>query len=208
MTNDEIKRLLKYHKEDLRNNNLDNIFKDCGYLISNVTDLRNFLTKQGIDPLEYVTKIPYAYFYRDQQDTLNLSSYVNIKSIKEDAFADCKIDTLILPPTIKELKSQAFSDVFINTLDLPEGIKEIPYACFYRSRISELKIPNSVQDINDCAFEEAEIDALYLPDNLKSICSDAFRNYKHPRIFYKGKRYATRKGALQALENNGVEIII
>ena len=202
----DIKQLLKNHIEDLRNNNLDNIFGVCATKES-IKELRKFLTKQGIDPLEYVTKIPYAYFHGDQQDILNLSSYTNIESIKEEAFVDCKINTLILPPTIKSLKNRAFSDAFISTLNLPEGIKEIPNSCFEYARISELKIPSSVQNIKNYVFEEAEIDALYLPDNLKSIYSDAFKNYKHPRIFYKGKRYATRKGALQALENNGVLII-
>ena len=92
--NNEIKKLLKDHKEDLKNNNLDPIFEDKqafkNYFFNgdglSIADVKEFLEDQGIDPLKYVTKIPYWYYEDAKLDNLDLSKYTNIKSIDKRAF--------------------------------------------------------------------------------------------------------------------------
>ena len=92
----KIKKLLKDHVEDLKNNNLDSVFKDL-YSAYQMWELKNLLVNQGIDALEYTTRIPNHYYEGDNFNTLDLSSYVNIKSIGVLAFCNSQIDTLILP---------------------------------------------------------------------------------------------------------------
>ena len=205
MISNRLKRILKDHADDLKNNNLDSVFKDL-YSDYQIQELKNLLVNQGIDVLEYITRIPNYYYEGDNFDTLNLSSYVNIKSIGVLAFSNSQIDTLILPQSIKELKNQVFNRASIENLSLPEGVEEIPYACFYRFRIPELKIPNSVWKIGNIAFEKAEIDILYLPDNLEEVSKYAFEQLDCDKIIYKGRGFNS-DSVIDILKINGVEII-
>ena len=206
----DIKQLLKDNIEDLKNNNLDPIFRACSTAKS-VGELRDLLLQQGIDPLEYVTSIPYRYFYDEELDTLDLSKYTNIEFIRPRAFDYSKINTLILPSTIKKLEIQAFGNTFITkgNLDLPEGIKEIPEECFKYSGILELKIPESVLVIQSNAFYDTDIDTLYLPNNLKEVSYLAFNGLKYNLVIYKGKECTANKidEIFEVLKSNGVQII-
>lgn len=205
-----IKQVLKNHIEDLKNNNLDPIFRACS-TATNAGKLRDLLLQQGIDPLEYVTEIPYRYFYDEELDTLDLSKYTNIEFIRPRAFNYSKINTLILPSTIKKLEIQAFSSTFITkgNLDLPEGIKEIPEECFKYSGILELKIPESVLVIQSNAFYDADIDTLYLPSKLKEVSYRAFYGLEYKLVIYKGKELTANKidEIFEVLKSNGVKII-
>ena len=206
----DIKQVLKDHIEDLKSNNLDPIFRACSTAKS-VEELRNLFLQQGIDPLEYVTEIPYRYFYDEELDTLDLSKYTNIEFIRPRAFDYSKINTLILPSTIKKLEIQAFSNIFMTkgNLDLPEGIKEIPEECFKYSGILELKIPESVLVIQSDAFYDADIDILYLPSKLKEVSYSAFNGLKYDLVIYKGKECTANKidEIFEVLKSNGVQII-
>ena len=206
----DIKQVLKDNIEDLKNNNLDPIFRACS-TANSVEELRILFLQQGIDPLEYVTKIPYKYFYAEELDTLDLSKYTNIEFIRPHAFDYSKINTLILPSTIKKLEIQAFSNIFMTkgNLDLPEGIKEIPEECFKYSGILELKIPESVLVIQSGAFYDAYIDTLYLPSKLKEVSYRAFNGLKYDLVIYNGKECTANKidEIFEVLKSNGVQII-
>ena len=206
----DIKQLLKNHIQALKNNNLDPIFRDCS-IATNAGKLRDLLLQQGIDPLKYVTEIPYRYFYSEECDTLDLSKYTNIEFIRPRAFDYSKINTLILPSTIKKLENCAFTNIFIakGNLDLPEGIEEIPEECFKYSEILELKIPESVLVIQSEAFYDADIDTLYLPSKLKEVSYRAFNGLNYNLIIYKGKECTANKidEIFEVLKSNGVQVI-
>ena len=70
MISDRLKQLLKDHADDLKNNNLDPIFRACSTAKS-VGELRNLFLQKGIDPLEYVTKIPALYYENEKLDNLD-----------------------------------------------------------------------------------------------------------------------------------------
>lgn len=204
MISHRLKQILKDRVDDLKNNNLDHIFKYLNTLDTEA--LRDFLINQGIDPLRYVTEIPSSYYELDSYDALDLSSYTNIKSIDDYAFYRASIKTpLVLPQSIQKLENSSFEHVYVHNLNLPEGIKEIPTECFFESRISELKIPNSVSLIDRSAFAFATINTLYLPNNLKKATKGAFKNFKGS-IIYKGKKYDAYN-IIDILKNNGVKII-
>ena len=91
MISDRLKKILKDHQEDLKNNNLDPIFVDKqafkNYLFYgdglSIADVKEFLEDQGIDPLKYVTKIPHWYYEDAKLDNLDLSKYTNLKKSRE-----------------------------------------------------------------------------------------------------------------------------
>ena len=125
MTSNEIKQLLKDHKEDLKNNNLDPIFEDFNGDELSIADIKEFLEAQGIDPLRYVTKIPYWYYVDAELDNLDLSNYTNLKTIRPEAFLNCHIDKdLILPNSIEVVGYRAFW-LGVSNLYLPDNLKEI-----------------------------------------------------------------------------------
>lgn len=85
MTIDEIKKLLKDHAEDLKNNNLDPIFKDIrvGIFHDQIhpIDILEILKEQKIDIFKYITEIPAYYYWCYRSNTLDLSKYSNIVSM-------------------------------------------------------------------------------------------------------------------------------
>ena len=206
MISERLKKILKDYEEDLRNNNLDPIFNQLKTSYDLIIELQTLLTKQGIDPLRYVTIIPRRYYKDDNLNTLNLSSYINIKSIDKYAFDNSEIDTLVLPQSIKELEKGAFSSASIKNLNLPEGIRKIPVSCFEQAYISELKIPNSVLSIDHYAFYSTKINNLYLPDSLEKVANDVFIKLRCQSVIYKGKKYNTDT-ITKALRDNGVQIV-
>ena len=133
MINNEIKKLLKDHVEDLNNNNLDPIFDDDDAFYNyeyfgtglSPKDVRRFLEAQGIDPLRYVTKIPAWYYEDDELDNLDLSKYTNLKTVGYSAFLDCHIDKdLILPNSIEVIEDDVFW-LEVSNLYLPDSLKKI-----------------------------------------------------------------------------------
>ena len=212
MISDRLKQLLKDHTDDLKNNNLDPIFKDIrvGIFHDQIhpLDLLEILKEQKIDIFKYITEIPAYYYWCYRSNTLDLSKYANIVSIGSRAFSSCRINTLVLPWSTRELNPFILSGSAIDDLNLPKGIEEIPINCFSNCTISELKIPNSVFRIYDSAFKGSEIDALYLPDSLKIVNLNSFKTLKSSKIFYRGQKYATKKELYQALKNNRVTITV
>lgn len=138
MNIDKLKQLLKNHIEDLKNNNLDPIFDDNDAFYEydyfgagfSPKDTREFLEAQGIDPLKYLTKIPWSYYDYEKLDTLDLSKYTNIKVIEARAFNHCSIkNDLILPDSIKEIQESALL-ITVSNLYLPNNLKEVSNEAF------------------------------------------------------------------------------
>ena len=193
MISDKLKLFLKKQVEDLKNNNLDPIFSQIEYYDDNdlIEELKDLLIEQGIDPLEYITKIPAFYFRKEDYKTLDLSSYTNIKVIGARAFNYCNINTLILPNSISTVRCYAF----------------------YHSAINELIIPESTYRIEQAAFSYASINILHLPNSLQLVSRYAFEHLNCDNVIYKGGHYSTlnypsiQNTIFEALESNGVKII-
>lgn len=135
---DKLKKLLKDHADDLKNNNLDPIFDDNDAFYEydyygtgfSPDDVREFLEAQGIDPLKYLTKIPWCYYDYEKLDTLDLSKYTNIKAIEASAFNYCNIkNDLILPDSIEEIQELALP-ITVSNLYLSNNLKEVSNEAF------------------------------------------------------------------------------
>ena len=160
---DELKKLLKKHEEDLKNNNLDPIFDDNDAFYEydyfgigfSPKDAREFLEAQGIDPLKYLTKIPWCYYDCEKLGTLDLSKYTNLKRLEHHAFYHCDIkNDLILPDSIKEIYELALS-LKVSKLYLPNNLKEVSNEAFNSLKCYNIIYKNKKYDSIDI------IEALY-----------------------------------------------
>ena len=124
MISDRLKKILKDHQEDLKNNNLDPIFDD-GYL-DDIDELYHLLESLDIQFLKYVSKLPQLYLEYETVGTLDLSKFTNIKAIDSWAFNESNIEgDLILPDSIQTINNYAFSSCIINNLFLPETLSKV-----------------------------------------------------------------------------------
>ena len=191
MISERLKKILKDCEEDLRNNNLDPIFNQLKTSYDLIIELQTLLTKQGIDPLRYVTEIPWRYFRNKYYKTLDLSSYTNIKAIGFKAFDYSNINTLILPNSISAVSRYEF----------------------YHSIINELFIPESTYRIEQVAFSYASINILHLPNSLQLVSRYAFEHLNCDNVIYKGGHYNTlnypsiQNTIFEALKDNGVYLL-
>ena len=76
-----------------------------------------FENKLGINPLEYMNRIPQGYFYDVNLTTVNIPE--GVKTFDDYAFDRANIASLRLPSTLKGFSEDAFSDSNIAVICLP-----------------------------------------------------------------------------------------
>ena len=155
MISDRLKKILKDHQEDLKNNNLDPIFDD--ERLDDIIELYRLLESLDIQFLKYISKLPQLYLEDETVGTLDLSKLTNIKAIDSWAFDESSIEgDLILPNSIQTINDYAFSSCNINNLFLPEALSKVGLdafnasACqniFYKHKLYKLK--NILQALKD-----------------------------------------------------------
>ena len=132
MISDRLKKILKDHQEDLKNNNLDSIFDDDR--LDDIDELYYLLESLDIQFLKYVSKLPQLYLERETVGTLDLSKLTNIKAIDSWAFISSRVEgDLILPNSIQTINDYAFSNCYINNLFLPETLSKVGRDAFNSS---------------------------------------------------------------------------
>lgn len=155
------------------------------------------------------------------------------KSIKEEAFFDCDIETieiengveyigndaffyggldfilksLNIPPSVKKIGSRAFAWHYnLKELTLSKGLENIGSACFSLCNIEKLTIPSTVEIIGDYAFEDNEhLTELTLKDGLQEIGKGAFKNCAITNIYIPSTVRDLREEAFYG--NKGVQTI-
>ena len=147
MISERLKKILKDHQEDLKNNNLDPIFDDEH--LDDIDELYRLLESLDIQFLKYVSKLPQLYLEDETVGTLDLSKFTNIKAIDSWAFNESNIEgDLILPDSIQTINNYAFSSCDINNLFLPETLSKVgrnafsAFYCqniFYKHKLYKLK---------------------------------------------------------------------
>ena len=107
-------------------NDFDSIYAQM-YKKRGIDVLQEFtevLNKIGINPLDYMSYIPYGFF----MDNKNLIKYVvkpNIKRVSANAFTDCtNLKIIYIPESVKQLSLNAFSGCENLTEIFYDGTKE------------------------------------------------------------------------------------
>ena len=106
------------------------------------------------------------------QDLVEYKVKEGTEVIGEAAFSGCKIEKIVLPPSLKSIRPYAFFEVFsLKNLVLPEGMEKIDslaFADFFS--LESITIPNSVRTIGEYAFKNCEnLKSVRLPMELKRI---------------------------------------
>ena len=137
MISERLKKILKDHQEDLKNNNLDPIFDD--ERLDNIDELFYLLESLDIQFLKYVSKLPQLYLEDETFSTLDLSKLTNIKAIDSWAFDNSSIEgDLILPDSIQTINNYAFSNCDINNLFLPKTLSKVGHNAFSSSTFQNI----------------------------------------------------------------------
>lgn len=105
--------------------------EQINYHVDFVRELTNILQMSGLNPLNYLNKIPTKYLYNDK----------DIKTF------ECPRQIIIIMP-------QAFdSCIYLNKIILNEGLRAIGSDAFQGcSSLTEIEIPSTVEDIGERAF--------------------------------------------------------
>ena len=125
-----------------------------------------------------------------------------IKSIGNDAFADCSFKSVILHQNLEHIGERAFQNCnLLTSISIPESVTEIGNSAFSGcsaltsitipnkitsieselflgcTSLTSITIPNSITTIESCAFEGCKsLESITIPKNVTLIFSTAFNN--------------------------------
>lgn len=147
---ERVVEIIKNGRSYLQKNDLDGFFKSINKTY--ISDVADYLYKNGIDIFKYMRSIPDGMFYRN--DSIKVADLTNVSSIGIAAFQESSIEEVIMGDSIETIGMSAFNlCTKLQSVKLSENLKIIPEKCFYGCV--------SLKDI-------------YLPDSVKRISSEAF----------------------------------
>lgn len=118
-----LKNFLKENIELLQNNDFTSIYKIYKNSYRDVTSLTELFLESGINPLEYMTKVP-AHYAEASKLITEIAIPKTITIIEEYAFSWCvNLQNAYIPKSIKEIKFEAFNRTG-NCIFTYEGTKE------------------------------------------------------------------------------------
>lgn len=98
-----------------------------------------------------------------------------VTEIGKEAFCQCKVTSVSLPPTLKRIASVAFLGASIAKIDMNEGIETIGIRAFQFSQLTSVTIPKSVKIIKRYAFSTIKpLISVTFNEGLEEIENGAF----------------------------------
>jgi len=149
---------------------------------------------------EWTTGLSIGAFQNKQIASVNLPE--GITEIKENAFADNKINEITIPQSIRIIEKGAFQNNNINKVAIPEGIIEIGDMAFSNNQIDEVDLPSTLDKIGYGAFYKNNLKNVILPAGLTIINDYAFSNNAINQIII--PESVTMIG-ISAFENNQIK---
>lgn len=104
----------------------------------------------------------------------------SIDELRAGAFAECVVDSIILPNGIEDIPEYCFYYLFFNkstnaVIAIPDGVTSIGFRAFMNSDIKEVTISNTVTNIGQEAFKQCQgLTSVTIPDSVTTIGSEAF----------------------------------
>ena len=100
-----------------------------------------------------------------------------VKSITQDGFSFCDIDTVTLPQSLEKIEKRAFTCTTLKEITIPDGVEEIYDDTFDNcTALTKINLPASVTAIASGAFGSCtSLESINL-DNISSIGKFAFYN--------------------------------
>ena len=151
-----------------------------------------FYDRQGIKKIvlpETVTVIEDQAFYYPHHftdcDLVEVNLPAALTELGEWAFANTKIQRLIIPDGVKKIGQYAFHYcAMLTNISMPAGLKTIERGLFEGcASLREISLPEGLTAIHDGAFEQSGIAQIVLPDSVTEIGSSAFAECKELQRF-------------------------
>ena len=124
-----------------------------------------------------ITSIPKSCF--ESTGELDIIWPKTITTIEREAFIQCNIRELKLPPTLKEIKEAAFSNCKnLKSVNFGNSqLTTIPDKCFHEcSKLEEIKWNDKITTIGDEAFAQSKLRKIELPEKITKIGEGVFSN--------------------------------
>ena len=162
--------------------------------------LTDVLLWSGIDPLEYMDRIPADYRRGAPISSFKIPNH--IRYIGESAFKGCKLlDSINIPGSVERIRANAFEGCSsLRNIIFNPGLKSIGRNAFRRCKaLRSMDLPSTLEILEDFAFTDTELRTLKIPKSLKYIGSTLFAGEEAPDIYYEG----TAEEFKQLVENSG-----
>ena len=157
MLTKDLKQFLEKNIELIENNKFDELYENATdlYFSQTIGTLTRTLLKAEINPIEYLSGIPYCYLYGDS----NITQFVipeNIKFIDSCAFCNCsQLHDVIFGKDVSVIYYGAFEGCTeLTNVTLNEGLLEIGQYSFRNTNIEKLRLPSTLRSIDIQAFPE------------------------------------------------------
>ncbi len=127
------KEIIETHIDLIDNNEYDKLYDQLAYSCRyrSISDFTKTLLQAGINPLNYLTRIPEAYMWRSDITTLHNIPRA-ITDIGDSAYAVCEsLTSIILPEKIGYIGHSAFDGCnHLSYVELPKSLQRIRSGAF------------------------------------------------------------------------------
>ena len=202
--NPEIQNCLKKNNFEQFYDLLFHMAKDesADRLNGNITKL---LYNIGIDPLNYMEKVPNCFLY-DVKGITQFTIPKNINRIEAFAFTFCTdLNNISLSNNIKIIESFAFAgDKNLKSVNIPNSVKEIWASAFQNTGLVNLVIPEGVTYLGGTVCKDCNnLKNIELPSTLNEVLSFNFYGCKNLETI----KYAGTKRRFQKLFYNEARVL-
>ncbi len=169
-----VKKLLESNMELVDSNDFEQLYKEARK--SGVsTDLTVVLQQAGINPLEYMNKIPASFANGFTNYEFDIPDHIT--EIGDEAFMNSSLKEITIKSACKRVRSSAFAYCnLLQTVNFEPGCVKIDSGAFYNcSFLKTVNLPDTLWSLGEGAFfEDYYLEKIKLPESLAGIGRDCF----------------------------------
>ena len=181
---DQVKEFINRHAYAIDDNQWQSIYESDGYSELTPRDCGAFsylINKAGINPLDYMSYVPWYYMYATDITKLNLPR--NIIEIDDAAFQHCAdLTRAFIPDSVKAIGKSAFSDcTSLIDITIPDSVISIGEWAFYHcTDLKNVILGNNVTSISEYTFSGClELTSIIIGKHVTEIDKFAFGSCKN-----------------------------
>lgn len=163
----KLKKILEENRDLINNNEFKQLYDNIPDPLT-ISQLTQLLYTSGIDPLKYMDKIPFYFFYLIKVPE-NFVIPANIREITPDAFNAAQVESMYIPESVSMIKSAAFFSSDLRSISISENTNLYPNALAGMRRLQNIKIRSnkSWDEIGGGLTKSAFLDNVGASSNVK-----------------------------------------